>query len=195
MTTTDREAGPQLRRGAGRAARPRPRAGPGRAARLRRHRHVGDGDEPPLGRLRGHHPEGRGRPALAARARPDHAVLFLQGGATLQFAMVPMNLRAAGASADYVLTGHWSKAALKEAQKSGRARVAGSTEASALRPRAGPGRARPRPPGGLPALHLEQHDLRHAVVDRPRSRRPACRWCATRPPTPSAGPSTSRATA
>ena len=63
---------------------------------------------------------------------PDHAVLFLQGGASLQFAMVPANLRAAGASADYVLSGHWSKAALKEAQKAGRARVAGSTEASAF---------------------------------------------------------------
>jgi phosphoserine aminotransferase len=62
----------------------------------------------------------------------DHAVLFLQGGATLQFAMVPANLRAAGASADYVLSGHWSKAALKEAQKSGRARVAGSSESSAF---------------------------------------------------------------
>ena len=60
----------------------------------------------------------------------DHAVLFLQGGASLQFAMVPMNLRAAGASADYILTGHWSKAALKEAEKLGAARVAGSTEAT-----------------------------------------------------------------
>jgi phosphoserine aminotransferase len=60
----------------------------------------------------------------------EHAVLFLQGGATLQFAMVPMNLRPAGASADYVLSGHWSKAALKEADKLGRSRVAGSTEAS-----------------------------------------------------------------
>ncbi len=60
----------------------------------------------------------------------DHAVMFLQGGASLQFAMVPANLRAASASADYVLSGHWSKAALKEAQKAGRARVAGSTEAS-----------------------------------------------------------------
>ena len=36
-----------------------------------------------------------------------------------------------------------------------------------LRPRAGPGRARPRRRGGLPALHLEQHDLRHAVVALP----------------------------
>jgi len=63
---------------------------------------------------------------------PDHTVLFLQGGASLQFAMVPANLRSAGASADYVLSGHWSKAALKEAEKTGRARVAGSTEASAF---------------------------------------------------------------
>ncbi|HEX9190114.1 MAG TPA: aminotransferase class V-fold PLP-dependent enzyme, partial [Vicinamibacteria bacterium] len=62
----------------------------------------------------------------------DHSVLFLQGGASLQFAMVPANLRAASASADYVLSGHWSKAALKEAQKTGRARVAGTTEGSAF---------------------------------------------------------------
>jgi phosphoserine aminotransferase len=63
-------------------------------------------------------------------AGPEHSVLFLQGGASLQFAMLPANLRATGASADYVITGHWSKAALKEAEKAGRARVAGSTEAS-----------------------------------------------------------------
>jgi len=69
----------------------------------------------------------------------DHAVLFLQGGASLQFAMVPANLRAAGASADYVLSGHWSKAAFKEAQKGGRARVAGSTEATAFDRVPGPG--------------------------------------------------------
>lgn len=60
----------------------------------------------------------------------DHAVLFLQGGATLQFAMLPANLRPEGASADYVLSGHWSKAALQEAAKRGRARVAASTEGS-----------------------------------------------------------------
>jgi phosphoserine aminotransferase len=60
----------------------------------------------------------------------DCAVLFLQGGASLQFSMAPMNLRPAGASADYVLSGHWSKAAFKEAEKLGRTRVAGSTEAT-----------------------------------------------------------------
>ena len=100
---------------------------------------------------------------------PDYTVLFLQGGASLQFAMVPMNLRAAGASADYVLSGHWSKAALKERPEIGpraRRRLHGVER---LRPRAGPGRARSRRRGGLPALHLEQHDLRDAVVDRPRA--------------------------
>jgi phosphoserine aminotransferase len=60
----------------------------------------------------------------------DHAVLFLQGGATLQFAMVPANLRPAASSADYAVSGHWAKVALKEAEKSGRARTCGSTEAS-----------------------------------------------------------------
>ena len=62
----------------------------------------------------------------------EYAILFLQGGATLQFAMVPMNLRPAGASADYILTGHWAKAALKEAQKIGSAKAAGSTEATSF---------------------------------------------------------------
>jgi phosphoserine aminotransferase len=60
----------------------------------------------------------------------DYAVLFVQGGASLQFAAVPMNLRGPGASADYILTGHWSRAALKEAEKLGPVRVAGSTEES-----------------------------------------------------------------
>jgi phosphoserine aminotransferase len=59
----------------------------------------------------------------------DYQVLFLQGGASLQFAMVPMNLLPAGGRADYILTGSWGKKAYKEAQKFGTAQVAGSTEA------------------------------------------------------------------
>jgi phosphoserine aminotransferase len=54
----------------------------------------------------------------------NYKVLFLQGGASLQFAMLPMNMRPAGASADYIVTGAWSKVALKEAQKLGAARAA-----------------------------------------------------------------------
>ena len=57
----------------------------------------------------------------------DHQVLFLQGGASLHFAMVPMNFRPAGASADYIVTGTWSKKALKEAQKLGAAKAAASS--------------------------------------------------------------------
>ena len=60
----------------------------------------------------------------------NYRVLFLQGGASLQFAMLPMNLRPAGVSADYIVTGTWSKTALKEAQKLGEAKSAASTEAS-----------------------------------------------------------------
>jgi phosphoserine aminotransferase len=61
---------------------------------------------------------------------PAHyKVLFLQGGATQQFAMVPMNLRPAGASADYILSGAWGQGAFKEARKLGKARAAASLEA------------------------------------------------------------------
>jgi phosphoserine aminotransferase len=60
----------------------------------------------------------------------NYKVLFLQGGASLQFAMIPMNLRAAGVSADYIVTGAWSKAAIKDAQKLGATRLVVSTESS-----------------------------------------------------------------
>lgn len=59
----------------------------------------------------------------------NYKIMFLQGGATLQFAMIPMNLRPAGASADYVVTGSWSKTAVKEAKKLGAVHVAANTEA------------------------------------------------------------------
>jgi phosphoserine aminotransferase len=47
----------------------------------------------------------------------DYSVLFLQGGATLQFAMAPLNLSQAGETADYMLTGSWSRKAIAEASK------------------------------------------------------------------------------
>jgi phosphoserine aminotransferase len=64
-----------------------------------------------------------------ARIPEGYHVLFLQGGASLQFSMAPMNLLAAGATADYVVTGSWSKKALKEAKKVGAVNVAATTEA------------------------------------------------------------------
>ena len=58
----------------------------------------------------------------------NYKIAFLQGGASLQFSMVPMNLLTAGTTADYILTGDWGKKALKEAKKVGATRVAASTE-------------------------------------------------------------------
>lgn len=57
----------------------------------------------------------------------NYKVLFLQGGATLQFAQIPLNLLG-GRSADYLVSGSWSKKAYKEAQRFGTVRCAGSTE-------------------------------------------------------------------
>ena len=48
---------------------------------------------------------------------PNYRVLFMQGGATAQFAAVPMNLASAGAHAGYVNTGHWSGRAITEARR------------------------------------------------------------------------------
>jgi len=60
---------------------------------------------------------------------PDNfKILFLQGGASLQFAQVPMNLLGDGKSADYIITGNWSKKALKEAKIQGTANVAATSE-------------------------------------------------------------------
>jgi len=59
-----------------------------------------------------------------------YKVLFLQGGATLQFAMVPINLRQTGASVDYLNTGQWSKKAIDEARKSGPVNVVASSAAA-----------------------------------------------------------------
>ena len=61
---------------------------------------------------------------------PDgYHVLFLQGGASLQFSMVPMNLLPQDGSADYVVTGVWAQKAVKEAKRVGSVKIAGSTEA------------------------------------------------------------------
>jgi len=59
----------------------------------------------------------------------NYKVLFLQGGASLQFSMVPMNLLPAGGSADYIVTGVWAEKAVKEAKRVGTVKVAGSTAA------------------------------------------------------------------
>ena len=60
---------------------------------------------------------------------PDnYKVLFLQGGATLQFAMVPINLLRNSKKADYIVAGTWGKKAAKEAEKFGDIKVVASSE-------------------------------------------------------------------
>ncbi len=66
--------------------------------------------------------------ALAA-IPSNYKILFLQGGASLQFSMVPLNLLTEGRTADYVLTGTWAQKAVKEAKRVGNVNVTGSTEA------------------------------------------------------------------
>jgi phosphoserine aminotransferase len=67
-----------------------------------------------------------------ARVPDTHRVLFLQGGASTQFFMVPMNLLGGG-TADYIHTGEWSKKAMAEARRFGAVHMAGSSEDDAFR--------------------------------------------------------------
>lgn len=58
----------------------------------------------------------------------NYEILFLQGGASLQFSMVPLNLMPPKNKADYIVTGSWSKKAVKEAKRVGIVNIAASTE-------------------------------------------------------------------
>ena len=58
----------------------------------------------------------------------NYKILFLQGGASTQFSMVPLNLMPEGGSADYVVTGEWAKKAAKEAGRYGRVNKVASSE-------------------------------------------------------------------
>jgi phosphoserine aminotransferase len=59
----------------------------------------------------------------------NYTILMLQGGASLQFTMVPMNLLGSGATADYIDSGSWADKAIKEARKVGTVNVAATTKA------------------------------------------------------------------
>lgn len=58
----------------------------------------------------------------------DYEVLFLQGGASTQFAMVPLNLMNKNHKADYIITGQWANKAYKEAARYGEARIVASSK-------------------------------------------------------------------
>ncbi|MEK6631146.1 MAG: 3-phosphoserine/phosphohydroxythreonine transaminase [Acidobacteriota bacterium] len=60
----------------------------------------------------------------------NYHVLFLQGGASLQFSMVPLNFLPRDGSADYIVTGAWSQKAVKEAKKVGGVSIAATTEST-----------------------------------------------------------------
>ena len=64
-----------------------------------------------------------------ANVPDNYRILMLQGGATLQFSMVPMNLLTPGGSADYIDTGSWADKAIKEAKKVGSVNIVASTRA------------------------------------------------------------------
>ena len=68
----------------------------------------------------------------------QYKVLFLQGGASLQFSMIPFNFLKAGKTASYVMTGSWSEKAYEEASKLGEVRTAASSQSDGYRHIPGP---------------------------------------------------------
>ena len=125
----------------------------------------------------------------------DYAVLFLQGGASTQFYMLPANFLPADGTADYLITGSWSKKAMKEAKHYGEVHVACSSEDANFSyiPEES---ADPLLRGaGLRALHLEQHHLRDPVPHASRHLRVTPGSPATPPATSSRGRSAWSATA
>src|SRR5688500_8873317 len=64
-----------------------------------------------------------------ANVPSNYRVLFLQGGASLQFTMVPMNLLPPDSTADYLVTGVWATKAVDEAKKIGKVHIAATTKA------------------------------------------------------------------
>jgi phosphoserine aminotransferase len=67
-----------------------------------------------------------------ANVPADYRILFLQGGASLQFSMVPLNLLTEGRTADYLMTGTWADKAAGEARKVGTVNETGSTAADSF---------------------------------------------------------------
>ena len=79
---------------------------------------------------------------------PDnYRVLFLQGGASMQFAMVPMNFLTPDITADYIITGSWAKKAVQEAKRFGRVHAASTSEDTSF--------------NTLPSIHNFSHQPRY----------------------------------
>ena len=98
----------------------------------------------------------------------SYQVLFIQGGASLQFTMVPMNLAVAGKPADYVNTGTWSTRAIKEARTLGKeVRVVATSEEMEFT--FIPERVPAQSGCSVSAHNLEQHYPGHPVEELPGS--------------------------
>ena len=100
---------------------------------------------------------------------PDtYRILFLQGGATLQFSMVPLNLLTEGRTADYIMTGNWADKAVKEARRVGSVHETGSHCRHELQPDPDGCRARVHARCRLRPHDLEQHDRGDGVAPLPQ---------------------------
>jgi phosphoserine aminotransferase len=134
-------------------------------------RHVRDGDEPSRQGVRRHRRAGRGRPARAARGPANYKVLFLQGGATGQFAAIPLNL---------ARPTRWSTTSTPAPGRRRRSARRSATARSTSRPTRRRNystvprrRLAATPRRGLPALHAERDHRRRRVPVRARRRRGA----------------------
>lgn len=121
-----------------------------------------------------------------------YRILFLQGGASLQFAQVPMNLATPSTGGDYVITGTWAKKAYQEAARIGRPRAIWDGEEQGFTTLPDPRTLEVSPEAAY--LHLATNNTIfgtefHELPEPP----PACRWWGTCPPTSSPSRSTSAA--
>ena len=91
----------------------------------------------------------------------NYSVLFLQGGASLQFSMIPMNLLGAGKEAEYVVTGSWGEKAVAEALKFGKIRTLFSSKQTGFRSVPEEGSIRGR--DGAAYLHYTSNETIHGV--------------------------------
>ncbi|MDO5610315.1 MAG: 3-phosphoserine/phosphohydroxythreonine transaminase [Pseudomonadota bacterium] len=96
----------------------------------------------------------------------DYAVLFLQGGATLQQALIPLNFAAPGQAADYLITGHWGQTALKQAAPYVDARIAASAAEQGFRDV--PARDAWRLSADAAYLHVTANETIHGIELRER---------------------------
>ena len=101
----------------------------------------------------------------------NYKVLFVQGGATLQFAAVPLNIAPVGSVVDYVVTGNWGEKAVQEAQRQRGCQRQGVEVHDGARPAHVAGVEF----GGVPALHAKRNGVWRRVPQHPRSLRRAAR--------------------